>query len=275
MFFPPLIRGIIMFACFLSRNLELHSSRGLKTWHLTYSNGTDLCISHPHPHSQTDAIRTIPFILDAPYSLYKSTRHISSSMSYYSTHGLDLGGAANELQAFAPTPTSIHVFGLLGDVCLHKNDCTVSHSICWNRRCTCPPRQFVPSPDGRVCTFGIRTSVYTSIAIPFLVGGWGRTWGLGCTSTSNTSYLFHPRGKLRPSRQGSLICQSFYETVSHWKTLKISTYAKCRVESWKCSDIAITIATVHRIRRNDSLICILSFATQQRQGFEILHVVQN
>eukprot|EP00094_Tigriopus_californicus_P000322 TCALIF_00311-PA protein Name:"Similar to Agrn Agrin (Mus musculus)" AED:0.20 eAED:0.20 QI:0/0.36/0.34/0.86/1/1/23/48/1678 len=90
---------------------------------------------------------------DAPYSLYKSTRHISSSISSFATRSLDLDGTAYELQAFAPTPTSIHVYGLLGDVCLHRSDCTVSYSICWNRRCTCPPRKFVPSPDGRVCTF--------------------------------------------------------------------------------------------------------------------------
>lgn len=74
---------------------------------------------------------------DGSGSLYKSTRHTDNHL--------------NQLNHMRPTPSTIVVHGLLGDICLRDDDCSVAYSICSSsRRCTCNHGS-VTTDRGRAC----------------------------------------------------------------------------------------------------------------------------
>jgi hypothetical protein len=89
----------------------------------------------------------LPFLTDAPTSLYKSTRHAPSFHDSYSS-------------SVTHSTISVH-FGLLGESCVGDEDCAavVENSVCGRREKKCRCREGYEPDNREACRKGDKSRI--------------------------------------------------------------------------------------------------------------------
>jgi agrin len=91
---------------------------------------------------------------DVSSPLYKSTRHLLPLEHYeggtWLRGGLGGTGSGGSLHGFRPTPATVQVPALLGDLCSRDIDCGVPNSQCVRGACTCKDGH-AETPDRQEC----------------------------------------------------------------------------------------------------------------------------
>lgn len=126
------------------------------------ATGTEWPLKRSTSHRYTE-----PEAISSP--LYKSTRHLifpdhrfiynreensqltSASLYHMSdtSHAVPWNTAYNAI-GYRPTPATIHITALLGDLCEITADCGVPHSECVRGSCLCP-EGYLETPDRQEC----------------------------------------------------------------------------------------------------------------------------